>query len=120
MDDEQVLKDFLEDYDIDEILYCLDEDDILNYILNSVSTNYVLRELPFEEVTEYVLDRKSHYILACDLDDDAILDRAKEVEQKKVEQKDETLGDYYKRKHFEEIFDKYSLEEIEQALPLKY
>ena len=115
MDDEQVLKDFLEDYDIDEILDCLDEDDILNYILNSVSTNYVLRELPFEEVTEYVLDRKSHYILACDLDDDVILDRAKEVEQK-----DETLGDYYKRKHFEEIFDKYSLEEIEQALPLKY
>lgn len=115
MDDRQTLKESLENYSIKEILDCLDEDDILNYILNTVSTNHVLRELPFDEVTEYVLDRKSHYILACDLDDDAILDRAKEVKQK-----DETLGDYYKRKHFEEIFDKYSLEQIEKALPLKY
>ena len=115
MDNKQTLKEILEDYDIEEILGCLYEDDIISYILDNVSTNYLLRELPFKEVTEYVLDNESHYILACDLDDDAILDRVKEVEQK-----DETLGDYYKRKHFEEIFDKYSLEQIEQALPLKY
>ena len=115
MDNKQILKEILEDYDIEEILGCLYEDDIISYILDNVSTSYLLRELPFEEVTEYVLDNESHYILACDLDDDDVLDRAKEIEQK-----DETLEDYYKRKHFEEIFDKYSLEEIEQALPLKY
>lgn len=115
MDSKQVLKEFLEDYSIEEILNCLYEDDILSYVIDNVSTKYILRELPSEEVTEYVLENEIHYILACELEDDAVLDRAKEVEQK-----DETLGDYYKRKHFEEIFDKYSLEEIEQALPLKY
>lgn len=115
MDSKQTLKDFLEDYNIEEILDCLDEYNIISYIVDNSSTNRLLKKLPFEEVTEYVLDNKIHYILACELDDNAILDRAKEVKQK-----DETLGDYYKRKHFEEIFDKYSLEQIEKALPLKY
>ena len=115
MDSKQVLKEFLEDYSIEEILNCLYEDDILSYVIDNVPTKYILRELPSEEVTEYVLENEIHYTLACELEDDAVLDRAEEIKKKGA-----TLGDYYKRKHFEEIFDKYSLEEIEQALPLKY
>lgn len=115
MDSEQTLKDFLKGYSTKEILSYLNDDSILNYVIDFLSTDHILNELPFEEIMDYVLFNKLHYFIACELEDDAVLERAEEIKQK-----GKTLEDYYKRKHFEEIFDKYSLEEIEQALPLKY
>jgi len=115
---EEVLDEITNDFDVSTVLECLDADgQIIDYAVRYCDEDSLLDGIRSTAILEKTIDTFSVDSILSKLDNNDILEY---ISDYSITPKNYSLNDKMKQDHLDSIFDMYSLEEIEEKLPLKY